>query len=156
MRPKHIFAILLLCSIGLVAVLFLRSAPEKSMAAAGASAAAPGGNPRRGVIGAKGMEDFRTSQPPEIAELRQSLKRMHGGTATFDKSVPVRETVWEGVVHVFDLIGHAIATRAYAWSSPIEERVKRWFLVVLHTDKITSPTFVVRAATVAEHRAGQK
>jgi pilus assembly protein CpaB len=33
MRPKHIFAILLLCSIGLVAVLFLRATPEKSMAA---------------------------------------------------------------------------------------------------------------------------
>src|SRR5882672_5440168 len=28
MRPKHIFAILLLCSLGLIGVLFVRSAPE--------------------------------------------------------------------------------------------------------------------------------
>ena len=35
------------------------------------------------------------------------------------QSVPVRETfdgktVWEGVVHIFDLIGHPTATHAYA------------------------------------------
>jgi hypothetical protein len=39
--------------------------------------------------------------------------------------VPVREeyhgqTVWEGVVHVFDLASHPTATGAYAWSSPVE------------------------------------
>src|SRR5713101_1343459 len=33
MRPKHIFAILLLCAIGLVAVLFLRALPQNSVAA---------------------------------------------------------------------------------------------------------------------------
>jgi hypothetical protein len=36
---------------------------------------------------------------------------MYGGSATLSQSVPVRETfegktVWEGVVHVFDLTGH--------------------------------------------------
>jgi hypothetical protein len=38
---------------------------------------------------------------------------------------PVKEafngqTVWEGLVHVFDLEGHPKATRAYAWSSPVD------------------------------------
>ena len=38
---------------------------------------------------------------------------------------PVKEvfngmTVWERVVHVFDLEGHPKATRAHAWSSPLE------------------------------------
>src|ERR1700676_637539 len=34
MRPKHIFAILLLASLGLVAVLFIRAMPQPSVAAA--------------------------------------------------------------------------------------------------------------------------
>ena len=34
-------------------------------------------------------------------------------------------------VHVFDLAGHPTATRAYAWSSPIEGSTKRRFVAVL-------------------------
>jgi hypothetical protein len=50
--------------------------------------------------------------------LRKTVELMHGGKATFVQFVPVRETfggstVWEGVVHVFDLDGHPTATRAY-------------------------------------------
>src|SRR5438270_13071361 len=61
---------------------------------------------------------------------------MHGGSATLVQSIPVRETfegktVWEGVVHVFDPAGHPTATRAYAWSSPIEGSTKRRFFAVL-------------------------
>ena len=59
------------------------------------------------------------------AQLKQSVEQMHGGSAQFAQSVPVRETfegksVWESVVHVFDLTGHPTAPRAYAWSSPID------------------------------------
>jgi hypothetical protein len=71
----------------------------------------------------------------------------------------VRETfkgqlVWEGVVHVFDLSGHPKATRAYAWSSPIEGSTKRRFFAVLHIPPIVSPLDAVRAAIIAEHNAG--
>jgi hypothetical protein len=71
--------------------------------------------------------------------------------------VPVRETfkgkpVWEGVVHVFDLTGHPTATRAYAWSSPIEGSSKRRFFAVLHQPPVDSPQAAVRAAIVAEQR----
>lgn len=91
------------------------------------------------------------------AELKGAIERMHGGSATLSQSVPVKETfdakpVWEGVVHVFDLAGHPTATRAYAWSSPIEGSTKRKFFAVLHTDRIKSPLEAVRAAIVAEHR----
>jgi hypothetical protein len=94
----------------------------------------------------------------EIAQLKHSIERMHGGTATRVQSVPVHETfdgkpVWEGVVHVFDLAGHPTATCAYAWSSPIEGSTKRRFFAVLHTDRINSPVEAVRAAIVAEQRA---
>jgi hypothetical protein len=41
----------------------------------------------------------------EADQLKQAVENMHGGTATFAQSVPVKETwegqtVWEGVVHV--------------------------------------------------------
>jgi hypothetical protein len=99
---------------------------------------------------------------PEVeqAQLKKTVENMHGGTATFAQVVPIRETfkgvaVWDGVVHVFDLAGHPTATRAYAWSSPIEGSMKRRFFAVLHTERINSPVEAVRAAIVAEHRAKQ-
>jgi hypothetical protein len=62
--------------------------------------------------------------------------------------VAVREAfegqlVWEGVVHVFELKGHPTATRAYAWSSPIEGSTKRRFYAVLHVPPISSPADAV-------------
>jgi hypothetical protein len=92
----------------------------------------------------------------EIEQLVTAVGHMHGCSATLSQSVPVLETfegkpVWEGVVHVFDLAGHPTATRAYAWSSPIEGSTKRRFSVVLHTARINSPLEAVRAAIVAEH-----
>lgn len=94
----------------------------------------------------------------EIRSLRVAVERMHGGTAALAQSVPVLENfdgkpVWEGVVHVFALAEHPTATRAYAWSSPIEGSTKRRFFAVLHTERISSPVEAVRAAIVAEHRS---
>jgi hypothetical protein len=48
--------------------------------------------------------------------LRASVESQHGGSARLAQSVPVKEThngqtVWEGVVHVFDLADHPKATR---------------------------------------------
>src|SRR6476660_5489509 len=90
-----------------------------------------------------------------LSELRDSIESQHGGTATFVQSVPVDgrhhgKPVWQGVVHVFDLSGHPKATRAYAWSSPIEGSTKRRFFAVLHLGGIRSPLDAVRAAIVAE------
>src|ERR1700730_17073689 len=95
----------------------------------------------------------------EVDQLKRAVESMHGGSAHLIQSVPVRETfegktVWEGVVHVFDLAGHPTATRAYAWSSPIEGSTKRRFFAVLHTARISSPLEAVRAAIVAEHKEG--
>jgi hypothetical protein len=96
----------------------------------------------------------------EPDQLREAIQKMHACAATLSQSVPVRETfegnpVWEGVVHVFNLAGHPTATRAYAWSSPIEGSTKRRFFAVLHTERINSPTEAVRAAIVAERRKSQ-
>jgi hypothetical protein len=94
-------------------------------------------------------------------QLKETIERMHGGSAHLIQSVPVRETfegkpVWEGVVHVFDPTGHPTATRAYAWSSPIEGSTKRRFFAVLHTERITSPLEAVRAAIVSRTSSTRK
>jgi hypothetical protein len=94
----------------------------------------------------------------ETDQLREAVERMHGAKARLAQSVPVKEThqgatVWEGVVHLFDLTGHPTATRAYAWSSPIEGSDKRRFFAVLHQPPVTSPAEAVRAAIVAENRS---
>jgi hypothetical protein len=90
--------------------------------------------------------------------LKEAVETQHGGRASLAQSVPVKEThngqtVWEGVVHVFDLEGHPKATRAYAWASPLEGSDKKRFFAVLHMGAIKSPADAVRAAIVAEHRA---
>jgi len=94
----------------------------------------------------------------EKENLRVAIESQHGGHAVLCQSVPVKEiydgqTVWEGAVHVFDLAANAKATRAYAWSSPIEGSTKRRYFAVLHIGAIKSPADAVRAAIVAEHRA---
>ena len=55
-----------------------------------------------------------------IEELRNVIHHLHGGKAKHLESVPVIETfqgqtVWEGDVEVFDLVGHRRAKRCYAW-----------------------------------------
>lgn len=89
-------------------------------------------------------------------QLKEAVERQHHSTARLTQSVPVTETfggniVWEGIVHVFNLTGHPKATRAYAWSSPIEGSDKRRFFAVLHEGPVTGPVEAVRAAIVAEY-----
>jgi hypothetical protein len=90
--------------------------------------------------------------------LRKAVENMHGGTATLVQSAPVKEMfagkiVWEGVVYVFDLTGNKAASRAYAWSAPLEGSDKHRFFAVLHIPPIDSPLAAVRAAIVAEHHS---
>jgi hypothetical protein len=90
-------------------------------------------------------------------QLKQAIESQLGGTATLAESVRVRVArhgipVWEDVVHVFDLAGHRKATRAYAWSSPIEGSTNWRIYTVLHMGGIKSALDAVRAAIVAENR----
>lgn len=94
-----------------------------------------------------------------LDQLKQAVESQHGGTATFVQAVPLREMhgqqlVWEGTVHIFDLADHPLATRAYAWSYELPGG-KRRFFAVLEREPITSPREAVRAAIVAEARAGK-
>ena len=93
----------------------------------------------------------------DLTELQKAVETMHNCVATFAQTIPVKEeasgaVVWEGVVHVFDIKGNPTATRAYAWSSPIEGSDKRRFFAVLRIPPVDSPIDAVRAAIVAEQR----
>src|SRR5580658_4775832 len=99
------------------------------------------------------MSEVATSQ------LKDAVESQHGGTAAYVQSVPIHEehegqTVWDGMVAVFDLAGHPKAARAYAWSYERPDG-KRRFFAVLHMPPVTSPRDAVRAAIVAERRAGK-
>src|SRR5271154_6856222 len=91
-------------------------------------------------------------------QLKQAVESQHGGTATFAQVVPIREMhgeqlVWQGTVHIFDLADNPSATRAYAWSYELPDGKRRMF-AVLHIPPIIGPREAVRAAIVAEQRAG--
>src|ERR1700745_3235857 len=93
-----------------------------------------------------------------LEELCDVIRRLHGAEASHVESVTVKETfqgqtVWEGVVEVFDLIGHATATRVYAWTHQTDDPKKpKRHVAVLHVHPIVSPQTAVRAAIVQEFR----
>jgi hypothetical protein len=63
------------------------------------------------------------------------------------------DTVWEGVVEVFDLAGHPTASRVYAWAHDTDNRDRpRRHVTVLHLHPIKSAQDAVRAAIVQEFR----
>jgi hypothetical protein len=96
-----------------------------------------------------------------ISELRDVIRRLHGAEATYIASVPVKEvfggqTVWDGIVEVFDLRGHPKANRVYAWAHDTDDPQKpRRHVTVLHIPPVTSAVMAVKAAIVQEFNSGE-
>jgi hypothetical protein len=93
-----------------------------------------------------------------LEELREVIRHLHGGESTHVESVPVKETfkgetVWEGIVEVFDLHGHPAASSVYAWAHETNnpERPKR-HIAVLHLGSVVSAETAARAAMLQEFR----
>jgi hypothetical protein len=89
----------------------------------------------------------------QIEDLRAVIRKLHGAEPTHCESVSVKETfkgetVWEGIVEVFDLVGHPKASRVYAWTNDTSNHV-----TVLHLGPIKSAVDAVRAAIVQEYRS---
>ena len=93
-----------------------------------------------------------------LEELRDVIHKLHGVKATHVESVPVKEvfqgqTVWDGVVEVFDLHGHAKTHRVYAWSHETDDPTNPTrHVTVLHIPPVESPLTAVRAAILQEFR----
>jgi hypothetical protein len=94
-----------------------------------------------------------------VQELQDVIRRLHGAEATHIESVPVKETfkgetVWEGVVEVFDLIGHTKAHRVYAWAHETGNPDKPIrHVTVLHQHPIKSAADAVKIAIAQEIRS---
>ena len=103
------------------------------------------------------MRSKLVSEIDKVA-LSKAIRDLHSCDSVWVESVPVKETfqgqtVWEGSVQVFDLIGHPTAKRCYAWSHATKGK-KRRFVAVLHQGPVDSPEKAVRAAIASEHRTG--
>jgi hypothetical protein len=98
-------------------------------------------------------------QTSYIDELQGVIRKLHGVESKHVESVPVKETfkgktVWEGIVEVFELVGHPKAPRVYAWSHETDNPNKpRRHVTVLHIAPILSAEAAVKAAIVQEFRA---
>ena len=93
-----------------------------------------------------------------IQGLRDVIRRVHGVDSEHVESVPVKEefrgqTVWEGIVEVFNLKDHPTASRVYAWMRDTDEPGKPRHVTVLHVHPIKSAHDAVRAAIVQEFRS---
>jgi hypothetical protein len=93
-----------------------------------------------------------------ISELQDVIKRLHGVESKHVQSVPVKETfqgktTWQGIVEVFELVGHPKAPKVYAWSHDTDDSNKPCrHVTVLHIAPILSAEAAVRAAIVQEFR----
>lgn len=72
--------------------------------------------------------------------------------------MPVREvyrgqTLWQGTVEVFDLLGHAQAQRCFAWAHTEEDKVQAKFVTVLALPPVNAPQTAVKAALLREVQA---
>lgn len=96
-----------------------------------------------------------------IDELKEAIRKRYGVEATHSESVPVKEifqgqTVWDGVVEVFDLMRHPFASKVYAWTHHTDDpQNPRRHLTVLNIDPITSPRMAVRAEIIQEFTSRQ-
>ncbi len=96
-----------------------------------------------------------------IDDLKTIIHELHGAKATHRESVPVKEvfqgqTVWDGVVEVFDLEGHPKANTAYAWLHDTGDPDKPdKHVTVLHVPPVVSPLTAVQAFILQEIRNAQ-
>ena len=81
------------------------------------------------------------------------IRHLHGCDSRWVESVPVTEKfngeiVWQGDVQVFELVGHKMAKRAYAWSHATASERRRFF-AVLQLGPVTDAIMAVRASIAA-------
>ena len=96
------------------------------------------------------------ANPEYIENLRAVIGKLHGCGSKHVESVPVHEvfrgqTVWDGVVEVFDLIGHPKAKRAYGWSHPDgpDDKGER-FVTVLELPPVVDPKTAVQVSILSD------
>ena len=91
-----------------------------------------------------------------IEKLREVVETMHHCKAVRVGSEPVIELfkgqiAWDGVVEIFDLIGHPKAKRCYAWAH-IEDGEPQ-YTTVLEIPPVNSPESALEASIATKARS---
>ena len=92
-----------------------------------------------------------------LAELKNTIRRLHGCEVSHTRTERVREVangevMWEGNVEVFAIVGHDRALRCYAWGHMHEDG--RWEVTtVLAIPPVVSAQSAVLAAFAARVKA---
>jgi len=84
-----------------------------------------------------------------IEAIRDAIRHLHGCDSRHIESVPVHEefqgeTVWSGIVEVFELLGHPQAKKCYAWGFT-DDLGKGQYIAVLDASPVDSPRKAVQA-----------
>ena len=92
-----------------------------------------------------------------IGRLRLTIEHLHNCAATHRQSVPVTEvfkgeTLWQGDVEVFDLMGHPKATTCYGWSHGEPEE----FITILELPPVDSPQSAVKVGVAYQIKKARK
>lgn len=95
-----------------------------------------------------------------VEALKEAFRNLHNCDSIWIETVLVTETfqgqtVWDGTVQVFDLIGHPTATRCYAWSHAVEGSENRRFVAVLHQGPVDSPENAIRVAIIQGNKEAE-
>jgi hypothetical protein len=95
--------------------------------------------------------------PADLPAFKRTIRRLHNADPTFVESESVLievagHTVWDGEVHIFDLMGHPTTKRCYAWSYAAGG--KRHIVVILHALGIDSPDRAVQTYLAHATREG--
>jgi hypothetical protein len=85
-----------------------------------------------------------------IKNLSDAVAALHGCHCSHTGTAKVHEmmngrTVWKGEVEIFNLAGHAKATKAYAWAYQ-DDAGETHYVAVLELPPIVSPRHAVQAA----------
>jgi len=98
-----------------------------------------------------------------IEELKDVIRKLHGVESTHIESVPVKETfkgqtVWEGIVEVFELHNHPKANRLYAWAHETDNPDKPIrHVTILHLGPVDSPLKAVQISILGDrHLAAEE
>jgi hypothetical protein len=104
---------------------------------------------------------MKKTNQSNLNNLKKAVEQLHKCRASHIEDVIVLEkfgadTVWEGIVSVFEIKGHNKVDKCYAWSSPIEGSTKRRFYAVLKIPPVDSPEKAIRASIIQEfkHKKG--
>jgi hypothetical protein len=97
----------------------------------------------------------------EFRELKHAIEELHDCEANYVSSERVRESwgdtlVWDGVVSVFGIIGHPVATMCYAWSAQESESGPQTLYAVLRLPPIQRGRDAVLVALAMKQKEGGK